>query len=559
MRISGIASRLYGLVGLGTAGLIVLTVVAAFDLRASLMDERISQTRQMDEAAVSAVEALYKRSQAGEMSEAAAMDAAKKLLRGLRYGNQEYFFVYDYNNVNVVHGRDPTKEGQSFADFADPKGKKYVGMLVSKARAGGGSEDYWSPRLGTDAILRKVSYGIAFAPWSWVVGTGVYVDDIDRQFRAMLVKLGIAVAVICVAIALLASVIAGSVARGIGSLRDNMSSMANGDLDLAIDAAQRGDEIGEMAQTLEGFRQALKQARQTELDRKRFQEDARLQQVKATAHMADKFEGSSGVMVQNVRGAANDLEKTATVMGQLMDETTRRTSVVDTASSRANENVSTVAAATEQLAASIGEISQLVQRSMQGAHEAVDKAKDSNKLIQSLADAALQINDVVQLITDIASQTNLLALNATIEAARAGDAGKGFAVVANEVKNLATATARATGDITAQIKAVQDGSTAAAKAIQEIVAAIDNISATATAVSAAVEQQDAATKDIARNIQMASGSTAEVLDNVGGLLDIAGRTGQSTKVLVVSAHIMAGLANELDGAVKEFGEFVRKQ
>jgi methyl-accepting chemotaxis protein len=187
----------------------------------------------------------------------------------------------------------------------------------------------------------------------------------------------------------------------------------------------------------------------------------------------------------------------------------------------------------------------------------VQKADASTGIIQSLADAAGQIGDVVQLISDIASQTNLLALNATIEAARAGDAGKGFAVVANEVKNLATATARATGDIKARIQAIQSESQAAASAIQEIATTIQTIDEIAGAVAAAVEQQDAATREIAQNVQGAAGSTAEVSDNITVLMSIANRTGVSSKELVVSAHIMAGLATEMDKKVKDFGAEIR--
>ncbi len=131
--------------------------------------------------------------------------------------------------------------------------------------------------------------------------------------------------------------------------------------------------------------------------------------------------------------------------------------------------------------------------------------------------------------------------------------------MANEVKNLATATARATGDITAQIKSVQNESNGAAAAIEEIVATIESIHEVSAAVAIAVEQQDLATREISHNIQLAAGSSAEVSEHIVNLLDIAGRTGQSTKELVVSTHIVAGLANELDEKVKEFGSFVRQQ
>ena len=251
-----------------------------------------------------------------------------------------------------------------------------------------------------------------------------------------------------------------------------------------------------------------------------------------------------------VQGAATDLERTASKMGALMEETGQLARSVDDASKQAAANVANVAAATEQLAASIGEIASLVRQSTAKANDAVQKANRSNDMIKRLADATLMISDVVHLIGDIAAQTDLLALNATIEAARAGEAGKGFSVVAGEVKHLANATGIATQDITQRIQSLQDKSGQAAAAIGEIVGNISTIDGVANRVAAAVEQQSLATQDIARNIQRASDSTGEVQINAA-LPDVAEQAGQATKEMVVSADIMAGLADDLNARVRE--------
>ena len=162
------------------------------------------------------------------------------------------------------------------------------------------------------------------------------------------------------------------------------------------------------------------------------------------------------------------------------------------------------------------------------------------------------------MIEGIASQTNLLALNATIEAARAGDAGKGFAVVANEVKNLANQTAKATSDIAMRIAAVQSETQTVSASIDEIVNTIHSLREISGAVAAAVEQQDAATREIAQCVQDAATGTIEVTQNVQVLLNIAQNTSRSTKELLVSTHIMAGLSDELDVQVKNFVGYIRE-
>ncbi len=219
-------------------------------------------------------------------------------------------------------------------------------------------------------------------------------------------------------------------------------------------------------------------------------------------------------MVTTLTAASRDLTTTAERLSSNTDNSTRLAGVVVGASTDASSNVQTVAAATDELATSVQEISRQVADSSRVAAEAVEQANQTNARINSLSQAANRIGDVVKLITSVAEQTNLLALNATIEAARAGDAGRGFAVVAQEVKALASQTAKATDEIGTQIAGMQAATQEAVSSIKMIGTTIDQISAITTAITSSIDEQGKATREIAQNIQRAATGTSQVADTI---------------------------------------------
>jgi methyl-accepting chemotaxis protein len=238
-------------------------------------------------------------------------------------------------------------------------------------------------------------------------------------------------------------------------------------------------------------------------------------------------------------------------------ETAARSGVMANAADVAFNNVQSVAAATEELTASIAEISQQVSNSAGIARQAVDEAKRTDQTVSALSDASQRIGEVVKLISDIASQTNLLALNATIEAARAGEMGKGFAVVASEVKNLANQTAKATEDISTQIVGMQNATGEAVSAIQAIAETIGKIDQIAATIAAAVEEQGAATQEISRSIQQAAGGAREVSDNVSVVAKSVDETGRMAKDVLGAASELSQQAEIMRREVGNFLERVR--
>ncbi len=353
----------------------------------------------------------------------------------------------------------------------------------------------------------------------------------------------------------LASLIAiGLVARPIGRLTQTMQGLAGGDTSVEVPAADRRDEIGDMARAVVVFRENAIRAEAAEAA-KRADETQREERRRGLEALTKSFGETMDQVVRTLAGTATEMQSSAEAMSRLTSSTETRSSTVAQASHTTSSNVQTVAAAAEELSSSIGEIGRQVAESAKVAQRAVDEANRTDQSVQSLADGAQKIGEVVRLINDIASQTNLLALNATIEAARAGEAGKGFAVVASEVKSLANQTAKATDEIAAQIQGIQAATQAAVQAISGISQTIGEVSQIATGIASAVEQQDAAAREIAQNVQMAAAGTDEVSSNIAGVRESVSEAGSAARAVLTAAE---GLARQSSTLERQVGDFLVK-
>jgi len=346
-------------------------------------------------------------------------------------------------------------------------------------------------------------------------------------------------------------VIGRSISTSLYNMTHAMLTLADGDKTIDIPSVGQTDEIGQMADAVQVFKENMIKAEQLAEEQK-IAQDEREKRAERIEDMTHTFDENVSGMLNLVSSASTQLQGTAQSMSSTADQTSHQSTNVAAAAEQASANVQTVASAAEELSSSISEISRQVSQSTQVAGAAVAEVEGANSKVQGLADAANKIGEVVALITDIADQTNLLALNATIEAARAGEAGKGFAVVASEVKNLANQTAKATEEISSQIGGIQGATKEAVHAIGSIGGIINQINEITSTIAAAVEEQGAATQEIARNVEQASEGTAQVSSNIALVTQAASETGASSNEVLSAAAELAQQAETLRTQVDTF-------
>jgi methyl-accepting chemotaxis protein len=548
-----LALKLQSLVAVALMALVLVVGIAAWQERQRMVEGRVNELRALVETAVNLAKTFQEQEAAGKLSHDDAWQRFHDAISALRYDGNDYFFVYSFDGTQRVMPANPSLEGTNRIDAKDPSGRFFVREMIDQAKAGGGVNELVYPRPGTTVPVPKMNYLLPFAPWNIIIATGIFVDDIDAAFHAVLWRLGLIAGAIALATALVAWLLSRSIGRPLGTIERAMTALAAGKLDVAAEAGDRTDEIGRMARALEVFRENAAEKQRLEQQRLEAEAASREERQRLMRELADRLQQKIGGLSAALSTASTGLRTTAETMNSATGQSESRSEAISMAVAQTSTNVETVASAAEELSASIQEIGRQVAQSTEIAAKAVADTERTDQLVQRLSTSAQKIGDVVRLINEIASQTNLLALNATIEAARAGEAGKGFAVVASEVKALANQTAKATEEIGGQVVQIQHATGEAVTAINGIAATIREVSEIVTAIAAAIAEQGAATGEISRNVQQAARGAREVTDNVAGVREAVNRAGSASGDVLAAANELAGqsqlLSQEITRAI----------
>ncbi|ARJ68053.1 hypothetical protein WV31_05970 [Magnetospirillum sp. ME-1] len=552
-----IGTKIGLIVAAAFVGMCLIFLGALQVLDGEVLGGRKAKVKDLVDSAAGIVSFYEAEAKAGRLPEAEAKAAARRDIAALRYGDNDYFWIHDLTGRMVMHPIKPELDGKDVSDLKDATGHPLFVRMNELVKAKGADFHYYDwPKPGSPKPVRKVSYVKLNSGWGWVVGTGIYLDDVDAAFWSTAFYFGGGVVALTLLVLALSMLVAGRITKPLVNLSLVMDGLSKKDFHMEVPAQSRKDEVGVMARTVEIFKEGLIRAEQLAAEQ-REAEWTKDRRARVVDNLLREFNDEVTEALQAMAATAGQLESTSRVLSEAAQGASTQATAVASAIEETAVNMRTAANSAEQLAISGEDISQRVGVSVTIAGDASIEAERTTALINSLAQAVDKIGAVVALINDIAAQTNLLALNATIEAARAGDAGKGFAVVANEVKTLANQTARATDEIATQISTVQKVTGDAVAAIASISAVIERIRDASSGIAGAVHQQDEATGEIAENVQQVAQATSEVSSNILGVNQAAEQTERIADDVLGTAKDVAGRANTLRERVDTFLTSIR--
>lgn len=442
-----ISKRLWLIPVVAVVMLFILGMLMIQQVRSDLYRGKQEATRNVVEAAAGVFEHYHKLETSGAMTTADAQQAAIEQIRLLRYDGQDYFWINDLGPKMIMHPMQPKLDGQDLSKIKDPEGKELFNEMVAIARRdGAGLVDYMWAKPGEENPVPKISYVQLFKPWGWIIGSGIYVDDVEQEFWNYLTRFSLIGLLISAIMAVLVAILIRSIVRPLRHTMAAMANIASGEADLTRTLDVSGnDELTTLGRDFNRFTQKLRTVvgQLFETSGALDQSSRALSELSSQAHEQSQ---QQMLQMEQVATAVNEVTYAVQEVAKNAEHASTEVGSAENQAGQGQRNIETSLQQIDALSATIG--------------QAVD-------VIQSLADETTKIGSVLEVIGSIAEQTNLLALNAAIEAARAGEQGRGFAVVADEVRLLAQRTQQSTAEIHSMIERLQKNSGAAVNVIME--------------------------------------------------------------------------------------------
>ena len=534
-----ISKRLWLIPLVAVAMLFTLGLLMIQQVRTDLYKGKQVMTQNIVETARGVLTYYQQLEASGSMTTAEAQKAAMDQVRLIRYGQNDYFWINDMQPVMVMHPMKPELEGQNLSKVKDPNGKELFNEMVKVAQLkGAGLVDYQWAKPGEKDPVPKISYVELFKPWGWIIGSGIYVDDVEAEFQNYLVRFSLIGLAIAALMAVLVAILIRSITQPLRHSMQAMANIASGEADLTHNLDVSGnDELTTLSRDFNTFTQKLRTV------------------IGQLFETSGSLETSSNAL----GGLAGQAHKQSQQQSQQME-------LVATAVNEVTYAVQEVAKNAEQASNEVGDAEKqagLGQRNIEASLQQIGQLSttisEAVEVIQSLADETTKIGSVLEVIGSIADQTNLLALNAAIEAARAGEQGRGFAVVADEVRQLAQRTASATGQIHQLIEKLQQqarqavetteqGRSQASRGVERVIDADGALTGISEAVGRIIDM----TAQIASATEQQSAVADEISQNVGNIARLADQTSGDAQSSALLSEDLAATAQSQYSLVERF-------